>query len=214
MTSLTSSTSTTTPAPVGGTNGGDRSRGRRTEPAAQVALVRATAVSLLAALLVLAAGGASVLSRSTVYEASVDVLVSPTSGASEADAAALFDSLSKGQVAATAAEIYRQHQWQGTRNGSIEAGVVTPSAVVQVSARSSSAPAAQELVKAVVAAAGPTINRTLDPYQVSRLDSEDPAVARVGLSRGLQLGLVLLAALVVGGGLLRLTHPKPKTSTD
>ena len=202
-------TSSTSVAPAGGTSPGTRATGRRIEPSARAAVARAVALAVLAGLLVLAAGGTYVLSRTTIYEASVDVLVTPSSGASDADAASLFDSLSKGQVAATAAEIYRQQRWRGDRLGSIEAGVLTPSAVIHVAARAPSATEAQELVQAVVAAAGPTIDRALDPYRVSRLDTAEPSAASVGMSRALQLVLVLLAALVIGGAVLRLTYPQP-----
>ena len=187
-----------------------RSTGRRSEPAARAGLTRAVVLAALAVLLVVAAGSAFVLTRATTYEASLDVLVSPGAGASANDAASLFDTLSKGQVAATAAEIYRQQQWRGDLSGTVEAGVVTPSAVIQVVARASSATAAQVLVQAVVTAADPAIDRALAPYQVSRLESGEPTAAPVGLSRALQLGLVLLAALVVGGAVLRLAHPRPK----
>ena len=203
-------TTTDLPAPDIEAAPDSRSTGRRSEPAARAGLTRAVVLAALAALLVMAAGSAFVLTRSTTYEASVDVLVSPSSGASATDAASLFDSLSKGQVAATAAEIYRQHQWQGDRSGTVEAGVVTPSAVIQVVARATSATAAQELVEAVVTAADPTVDRALAPYQVSRLESAEPTAALVGLSRALRLGLVVLAALVVGGAVLRVAHPRPK----
>ena len=190
-----------------------RSTGRRSEPAARAGLTRAVVLAALAVLLVVAAGSAFVLTRATTYEASLDVLVSPGAGASANDAASLFDTLSKGQVAATAAEIYRQQQWRGDLSGTVEAGVVTPSAVIQVVARASSATAAQVLVQAVVTAADPAIDRALAPYQVSRLESGEPTAAPVGLSRALQLGLVLLAALVAGGAVLRLAHPRPKVHT-
>ena len=206
------SSSDPTPSDVE-TTPGNRSGGRRTEPGARAELARAVALAVLAALLVVGAGSAYVLTRSATYQASVDVLVAPPAGASANDAASLFDSLSKGQVAATAAEIYRQRQWQGGRVGSIEAGVVTPSAVVQVVARASSATEAEELVEAVVTAAGPTIDKALDPYQVSRLGTEAPTATAVGLSRALQLGLVGLAALVGGGVVLRLARPKPRVTT-
>ena len=52
----------------------------------------------------------------------------------------------------------------------------------------------------------------LDPYLVSRLDTAAPSATPVGLSRALQLGLVVLAALVVGGAVLRLARPKPKVT--
>lgn len=205
-------TTSASTAPDGDTPPHPRAPGRRSEPGARALLARAIALSLLATLLVLAAGTAFVLTRGTTYEASVDVLVTPSAGASDDVAAALFDSLSKGQVAATAAEIYRQRQWKGDRSGSVQAGVVTPSAVVQVDARASSAAGAQDLAETVVAAAGPTIDRALDPYRVSRLDSATPSAEAVGMSRGFQLGLVLVAAVVVGGAVLRLTHPRPKVT--
>lgn len=186
--------------------------GRRSEPAASAVLTRAVVLSLVSALLVLVAGGLVVLTRSSTYEASVDVLVSPVAGATDADAASLFDTLSKGQVAATAAEIYRQPQWRGDRVGTVEAGVITPSAVIQVVGRASSAAEAQELVLAVLAAADPTVNRVLDPYRVDRLDTAAPSTAPVGLSRPLQLALVLLAALVAGGAVLHVTRPRSKVA--
>jgi capsular polysaccharide biosynthesis protein len=192
------------------TSAGGRTGGRRSEPGATAELARAVALAVLAALLVLGAGSAFVLTRSPTYEASVDVLVTPPAGASANDAASLLDSLSKGQVTATAAEIYRQRQWQGDRTGSIDAGVVTPSAVVQVVARASSETGAEELVQSVLAAADPTVNRVLDPYLVIRLDSAAPSATAVGLSRPVQLGLVALAALVGGSAVLRLTRPRPQ----
>ena len=192
---------------------GDRGGGRRSQPGARAELARSIALAVLAALVVTGLGSGFVLTRSPTYEASLDVLVTPPAGASAHDAASLFDSLSKGQVTATAAEVYRQPRWRGDRVGSIEAGVVTPSAVVQVVARASSATEAEELVQVVVVTAGPTINRVLDPYLVSRLDTAAPTATAVGLSRALQLGLVVLAALVAGGVVQRLTRPRPRAAT-
>lgn len=209
----TTVTSSTPTAPDLDAVAANREGGRRSEPGARAELTRSIAFAVLAALLVIGVGSTFVLTRSPTYEASLDVLVTPPPGASANDAASLFDSLSKGQVAATAAEIYRQPQWHGDRIGSVEAGVVTPSAVVHVVGRASSAPEAEELVQAVVAAAGPTVNRVLDPYLVSRLDTVAPAAAAVGLSRALQLGLVVLAALVVGGAVQRLTRPRARVTT-
>lgn len=207
---MTSSTQTASNGAT--TTTGGRPAGRRIEPEARAGLTRTVTLAVVAALLVLSAGGAYVLTRETTYEASVDVLVSPASGASDSDAAALFDSLSRGQVTATAAEIYRERQWRGDRVGTVEAGVVTPSAVIQVVGRASSEAEARELVQAVVEAADPAIDRTLDPFQVSRLDSGEPPAVPVGLSRALQLGLVLLAALVVGGAVLRVAQPRSRTT--
>jgi len=195
-----------------GTPTGTRGQGHRTTPGAGGGLTRAVALALAAAVVVLLPGGTYVLTTSTTYESAVDVLVTPATGTSDNDAAALFDSLSKGQVAATAAEIFRQQRWKADRNGSIEAGVVTPSAVVQVVGRAASRRAARELVQSVVTAATPEVNRDLDPYRVSRLDAKEPAATPVGLSRRLRLGLVLLAALVVGGAALRLLHPRGRVA--
>jgi capsular polysaccharide biosynthesis protein len=165
--------------------------------------VWAVALALVAALAVGALGTAYVLAQNPVYEAQVDVLVSPGKAANDSDAAALFDSLSRGQVAATAAEIFRQERWRDGQDGTVEAGVVTPSAVVQVTAQADSAAKATSLVQAVVTAADPEIDKALAPYQVARLDQTAPTADVVGLSRGLMLVLVLVAAVVAGAAVWR-----------
>lgn len=165
--------------------------------------VWALVLGLVAALAVGALGTAYVLAQAPVYEAQVDVLVSPSQTASNSDAAALFDSLSRGQVAATAAEIYRQERWHTGERGTVEAGVVTPSAVIQVTAQASTAAQATKLVESVVANADPEIDKALAPYQVERLDDTNPTATVVGLSRGLMLVLVLVAAVVAGAAVWR-----------
>ena len=135
-------------------------------------------------------------SRPVSYTADLAVVVVPSKKVSVEQAAALFDSLSRGQVVATAAEIYQQRRWRSDASEVvISAGNVAPSSVINITAVGRSPEEVVEVLSGVVSRATPEANRLLNPYTVLRLDEISPEVETAGLGRPLQYGLVALAAL-------------------
>lgn len=156
-------------------------------------LLPALVAGLVAALLV----GGFLLSRPRTYTSTMDVVVVPQKVASANDSAALFDSLSRGQVIATAAEMYSQKRW--LPDGStveVTAGNVAPSAVVTVRSAGSDAGQVTSALERVVSTATPEIGKVLTPYTVTPLSTEPSTPEAGGLSTPLKLVLALLAGLL------------------
>lgn len=156
-------------------------------------LLPALVAGLLAALVV----GGFLLSRPGTYTSTMDVVVVPQKVASANDSAALFDSLSRGQVIATAAEVYSQKRWlpEGSKV-EVTAGNVAPSAVVTVRAAGSDPGQVTAALQRVVATATPEIGKVLAPYTVTTLSTEPSTPESGGLSTPLKLVVALLAGLL------------------
>ncbi len=159
---------------------------------------RALLFAVVAALLVGFAGELVVMGQRSTYASSVAIAMVP--GKSDpAEAASLFDTLSRGQIVATAAELYGQSRWhQKYPDVTVTAGGVPPSSVVRVSARGSDPAQVREALLAVVQGATPQVNALLTPYVASLVSGSVSTPERVGLSRTILLLAVLLAASVVG----------------
>ena len=183
-------------------SGGPRARGR--QPAAPAVRGPWPWIAAVVALLVVAAAGtAFVLLRPATYSARVVVVVVPSGKVTAEQSAALFDSLSRGQVVATAAHIYEQPRWRPDFPGvTITAGNLTPSSVIEISARGSDREQVVRALTEVITRASPYVKDLLTPYEVRSLDTVDPTASPVGLARSTRLLLValgsLLAAVLVG----------------
>ncbi|AKT50123.1 hypothetical protein [Arsenicicoccus sp. oral taxon 190] len=153
----------------------------------------------LVGVLVAAVVGLLLLQRPTTYTSTIDVVVVPAKAASATDSAALFDTLSRGQVIATAAEMYAQPRWN-PQAGRVEvtAGNIAPSAVVKVTAAGTDAAAVRSTLDQVVDTATPEITKVLAPYTVQVLQQQPSAPTGKGFSLPLKVLLALLAGLLAG----------------
>lgn len=159
---------------------------------------RAVVVGVCAALMVAVAGLSYVLTRPVSWSAHRNVVVVPATTDLH-QAASLYDSLSRGQVVATAAELYGESRWHpDTPEVTVTAGSLPPSAVVQITATGGDKAAVEATVQAVVANATAEVNTILRPYQAVVIQTDPPIAHQTGLGRT-SLGAVVLMAALLGG---------------
>lgn len=150
------------------------------------------------ALVVLIAGLGYVATRAESWSAHRNIVVVPAT-TELAQAASLYDSLSRGQVVATAAELYGQSRWHRDHpEVTVVSGNLPPSAVIQVTVSGADPAVVQETLTAVVANATPEVNTLLRPYHAVVLETDPPVAHETGLGRGGLGMVVVLAALLAG----------------
>lgn len=115
------------------------------------------------------------------------------------ETASLYESLSRGQIPATAAEIYGQKRWHpDTPAVKVVAGVIPPSAVLQVTATGTNRADVEATLSRVIDTATPQVNITLAPYRISILDDQQAVARTSGLSTGSWAAIGLAGGLLVG----------------
>lgn len=155
---------------------------RRAAPAPVAAGLAALVLAALAAFMI-----------PTKYSSSANLVVVPATTATPEQAASLFDTLSRGQIVATAAQVYQEDRWVSSHPGvSVTAGGVTPSAVMVVTATGSDRAAVSTALTETIKSATPTVNRAIAPYQIVQLTAA-PQATSTGVSRST---LVVLAAIL------------------
>jgi hypothetical protein len=161
-------------------------------------------VGLLAFVAVALLGSFVVAARPITYEAVTTVVVVPSKNMPVIQTAGLYDTLSRGQVVATAAEVFQQERWRRNAPGVIvTAGSITPSAVIKVAASGPTPSQVVQVLNDVIWQATPEANTLLDPYRVVRLDTTPPHAEPIGLTRPLMYGMVALASLFAGAFMYR-----------
>ena len=161
---------------------------------------RALVVGLVVGLLVATIGAAYAVTRPATYRSQVSLVMLPSDSASLADSASLFDTLSRGQIVATAATVFAQPRWHASAPDiDVIAGGVTPSAVVQVSATGSDPDLVKSTLGKVVDSALPEVTILLKPYTAKQLGPVSDAKA-VGLGRSTMLLVGALTGLLAGVG--------------
>jgi hypothetical protein len=161
-----------------------------------VGILTLVAVALLGSFLVAA--------RPITYEAVTTVVVVPSKKVAILEAAGLYDTLSRGQVVATAAEVFQQERWRRDAPGvKVTAGSITPSAVIKVAASGTTPSQVVQVLNDVMWQATPEANTLLDPYKVVRLDTTPPHAEPIGLTRPAMYGMVALASLFAGAFMYR-----------
>ena len=166
-------------------------------------------LSLVVALIVAGTGLILTSQHSTTWSTHREVVIAPGMHTNLDQAAALYDSLSRGQVVATASEIFAQPRWHADAQGvTVTAGAIPPSAVVQVTATGTDARLVATTVDEVISSATAEVNATLAPYAVVTLGDGRAEPQPVGLSRAVLSAVAVLAGLLAGaltaGGVARL----------
>ena len=156
-------------------------------------------IGIVLGVLVAGAGLAYAAAHTPTWSVQRDVVVVPASSTDVSDAAALYDSLSRGQVGATVAEIYGEPRWHTDTPGvTVVAGVVPPSAVVQITASGPNRAAVSRALDEVIASGTRDVNATVAPYRAVVLTKEAPAPTTTGPGRGVLSAVAILAALLAG----------------
>lgn len=154
--------------------------------------------ALLVCVLVGGAGGYFALHQQPRYRATMHVVIVPGDEATLQESAMLFDSLSRGQVVATAANVisYAGYLDLPDETVTVTAGEVTPSAVVAVSVTADDPQTATRYVAEVVSASKQSVDASIQPYIMLPVPARDPHVEPVGLSRDQLLALAGLGAVI------------------
>lgn len=168
-------------------------------------------VGLVVAAIVAVTGSAAVLSQDQRWSATSALVVTPHAAGAGADSlASLYDTLSRGQVAATYAELFRNPQLQkaaerragvptsAQRDISVTVTVVTDTSVIDVSTTAGSAQTAVRVADAVAQQAQRQASAMGTPYAVDVATTAAGSVSHQGHSRTELLGLTLLLAAIAG----------------
>lgn len=168
-------------------------------------------VGILVAAILAVTGSALVFSRTPRWSATSALIVTPQAAGAGADSlASLYDTLSRGQVAATYAELFRNAQLQraaekragvptsAQRDSSVTVTVVTDTSLIDVSATAGSAQNAVRVADAVAQQAQRQANAIGTPYAVNVATTAAGSASRQGHSRAELLSLTLLVAVISG----------------
>lgn len=155
-------------------------------------------IGVLFGLLVAAAGTGYALVHPPTWAAERSVVIVPDSD-DPTQQAALYDSLSHGQIAATAAEIYGQYRWHSnTPDVVVNAGVVPPSAVLEITATGTDKAVVERTLTEVLADATANVNEALVPYRAELLNTSQIFAHTTGLSTRAWIGISAFAGLFAG----------------
>lgn len=155
--------------------------------------------ALVVGLLTLLVGLFVTTQQKQVYSATVNVVVVPGTTTDVQESAMLFDSLSRGQIAATAAQLYTQDRWHpSTPDVVVSAGTIAPSSMIKILARGTDPEAVSAAAADTVNNASSEVDALLKPYRAVAMETDRPEPTPVGLSKVLLLGITVVGALVAG----------------
>lgn len=179
----------TNPAPVGA----DGERPRQ--------WVAGLLLGVLVALLVLGAGVGFWFLRPTEYQASTTLVVLPAQ--EDEEAAGFYDTLSRGQVVQTFAQILdlqgaQPSSFRGTDGIDVVVEVIPETSLIAVKATATDAGTAEEVADAVLTDARPYFRQLSTPYAVSLVRDADGTAERVGLPLVSYMAVVGAVAILSG----------------
>lgn len=169
------------------------------------------AAGILVALLVLAGGAAFLFRSSKQWSGQTTVMVLPSQGIAIGPSASYWDTLSRGQITSTVAQVLGLSRFKdlaGQELGltpaevsriSIATTSVTGTALVTVTAKGPSAAEAADMSDAVVARADSAVNTLIAPYSVTVV-SESGGHASPVATASTSKYLVILAVVAVALG--------------
>lgn len=174
--------------------------------------VRHVVTGLLAG--ILAAGAVGVLgvyleqARPTTWTAQSHMLMAPTVQDKGSETSAYYETLSNGQLPATAAAIVSERRFLvdaeraldlPDRKGiSVQVAVLPETAVLKIEVTAPDVQIAESVADELPRQATSTVDQLLAPYQLTVLGSADGTAIRASLGRGQWLALTALAALAAG----------------
>lgn len=173
---------------------------------------------LLAFLIVAGGGAAYVLSRPSTYTATASVVVLPSKNVSETAVAGYYETLSRGQIVETYAEMFRLPEWSRAAIDSLAvpddvrtqittaATVVPSTAVIDVTATAPDPATAEGVVAGMVERTSNYIATLSQPYDVHPISDASGTAKTSGIPKIPFLAVVLVVAVVVGVAVQQLTY--------
>ena len=164
----------------------------------------------LAALLVVLAGAAIAFTSTTKWTAESVLVVLPNADLSASDSAAYYETLSRGQIVATFAEVADNQRFQDQAEASLQltdaqrAGVTTAvtvvpdTSVILVRTTAGTAQVAEQLADETTTAATAYLAGLSEPYRTDLVHSAAGSAVASGTSRVVLLALAVIVALIAG----------------
>lgn len=170
----------------------------RTSPAGPARARRRRLPAVLAAiavLLVVVEGGVLFWQQQPAQYSAMTTLVVLPAGTS-AEAASYYDTLSRGQIATTFAEILALRATPAGGQTKVTVEVVPETSLIQVTATADSARAAESAADQALGRAEPYFNQLGSPYGVSVVQGAAGTAQHAGLTKGVLAGVVAAVALI------------------
>jgi capsular polysaccharide biosynthesis protein len=165
---------------------------------------------ILLAALIMGAGAFYALKQPVKYTAKASVVVLPAQGLDPSTAAGYYETLSRGQIVATLAEVLRLQRFEQSAalrlkltpaqraQTKVTVEVVPTTAMVNISVRGSTAATSEALADVILADAVPYLSQLSAPYTVSVVGSAANSAVRSGPSSTVLLEAAALIALISG----------------
>jgi hypothetical protein len=174
----------------------------RDEPAKKARRSARRTVAVLAgvgvALVVFGAGALFVTGRTEEYAATGSFVVLPGT-TTESIAAGLYDTLGRGQVVSTFAEIIRSAPISDTPVGATTSVTISPDTlVIVVEGRASTAAAAEAIAQSKMESGAKAVVALGTPFRIDAIDEPAGSAELQGLSDSKLLIAVILAAIILG----------------
>lgn len=163
---------------------------------------------ILAALVVAGLGAWYIPQQPTRYTADVQLLLAPSVQSNPSATSSYFETLSSGQLPATAAAIIEDRQLLSSATSGMDRDtrrsvkatvtVLPDTAVVDVQVTAPTASAAETAAQSLASAGSAKVSRLLDPYTLTVIGSANGSANRSSLGPGEWIALFAFAALVAG----------------
>lgn len=173
---------------------------------------------LIAFLVVAGAGSYYVLSRPATYTATASVVVLPAKNVSETAVSGYYETLSRGQIVETYAEVFRLPEWSRAAIDALgvpadvgakittSASVVPSTAVIDVTATAPDGATAEDVVAGMVDRTSQYITSLAQPYDVHPISDASGTAKASGIPKIPFLAVVLLVAIVIGVAVQQLVY--------
>jgi capsular polysaccharide biosynthesis protein len=165
-------------------------------------------ISGLVALLIVIAGGVAALAQKTVYTAESVTVVLPSAGLDTAGSAAYYETLSRGQIVATFAEVANNPRFEQQAEDKLRltdaqratvttsVSVVPDTSVILVRASAEDATIAEQIADGTTSTATEYLGSLSKPYRTDLVRSAQGSAYRSSTSPVLLFGLAVVVALI------------------
>lgn len=167
---------------------------------------------LVVALLVVVGAVAFAASRPTGYEAEAQLVVLPREGLDPAALTAYYETLSRGQIVGTFAEVLQLDRFVASAaedldltpaeldGVDVDAAVIPESSMISLTVRAADARSAESLTEGIVAGSADFVTELSDGYVLELVSPAAGTAAAAGLSGLPYAGVMGVTALVLGAG--------------
>lgn len=187
-------------------------RGREYGRRRRGVLVPSLVAGVIVALLVAVGAVAFASSRPTGYEAEAQLVVLPREGLEPAALTAYYETLSRGQIVGTFAEVLQLDRFVASAADDmdltpaeldgvdVDAAVIPESSMISLTVRAADARSAESLTDGIVAGSADFVTQLSDGYVLELVSPADGTAAAAGLSGLAYAAVMVVTALVLGAG--------------